>query len=84
MTARSLSGGVKQTADIAKGAGKSSLAAGKGIYGAGQWAANKLRRGNKVENGGAAGSGSGSGAGGWQPAYRDAVLANLRRAQGKR
>lgn len=84
MTARSLSGGVKQTADIAKGAGKGSLAAGKGMYGAGQWAANKLRRGNKVENGGSAGSGSGSGDGGWQPAYRDAVLANLRRAQGKR
>lgn len=84
MTARSLSGGVKQTADIAKGAGKGSLAAGKGMYGAGQWAANKLRRGNKVENGGSTGSGSGSGGGGWQPAYRDAVLANLRRAQGKR
>lgn len=84
MTARSLSGGVKQTADIAKGAGKGSLPAGKGMYGAGQWAANKLRRGNKVENGGSAGSGSGSGGGGWQPAYRDAVLANLRRAQGKR
>lgn len=84
MTARSLSGGVKQTADIAKGAGKGSLAAGKGMYGAGQRAANKLRRGNKVENGGSTGSGSGSGGGGWQPAYRDAVLANLRRAQGKR
>lgn len=82
LTARSLSGGIKQTADIAKGAGKGSLAAGKGIYGAGQWAANKLRRGNKVENGGS-GDGSGSG-GGWQPAYRDAVLANLKRAQGRR
>lgn len=79
MTARSLSGGVKQTADIAGGVGKGSLTAGKGMYGAGQWVANKLRRGNKVENGGSGGSG-----GGWQPAYRDAVLANLRRTQGKR
>lgn len=85
MTARSLSGGARQAANLAKGAGAGVGAAGKGMYGAGKWAANKFRPGNKVTNdppGG--GSGGGSGGGGRQPAYRDAVLANLQRAQGRR
>jgi len=88
MTARSLSGGVRQTANLAKGAGAGAAAAGKGMYGAGKWAANKFRPGNKVTNdpqgGGGGGGGGGSGGGGWQPAYRDAVLANLQKTLGRR
>lgn len=88
MTARSLSSGVRQTANIAKGAGAGIGAASKGLYGAGKWAANKFRPSNKVTNdpqgGGGGGGGGGSGGGGWQPAYRDAVLANLQKTLGRR
>ena len=84
MTARSLSGGVRQTANIAKGAGAGIGAASKGLYGAGKWAANKFRPGNKVTNAPQGNGSSGSGGGGWQPAYRDAVMANLQKTLGKR
>lgn len=84
MTARSLSGGARQTANLAKGAGAGAAAAGKGMYGAGKWAANKFRPGNKVTNDPQGGGGGGSGGGGWQPAYRDAVLANLQKTLGRR
>ena len=42
MTARSLSGGVRQTANLAKGAGAVPQQQVRGMYGAGKWAANNF------------------------------------------
>jgi len=75
MTARSLSDTLDKGRRGAQKAGELGLGLGKGTYKLGKWGVNKFR-GNSVSN---AGESSSTG-GGWQPAYRAAVLGNLQRA----